>query len=219
MTNSRCARAVPTQCRWRGHGAHVARIAEAAVRATRPSARVPVVPCRRECDNGSVGFCLNCVAIQSWRMALHARCVLGHEPRPRRIHLLWSCWRPLRGTVHSEALVHSLIATLHHPAVSWTCWLCHVCGVPLFLPARLLCSNCHAAISQSSISTLSRLSFTSALTPTVGVKPLAMWPNPFTMQVCFDSTMRKRARKMNKHKYRKLRKKLRFVTKANVKAQ
>jgi hypothetical protein len=28
-----------------------------------------------------------------------------------------------------------------------------------------------------------------------------------------DSTMRKRVRKMNKHKYRKLRKKLRFVTK------
>jgi hypothetical protein len=55
--------------------------------------------------------------------------------------------------------------------------------------------------------------------PAVAMKPVGVWPNPFTMQVCFDSTMRKRARKMNKHKYRKLRKKLRFVTKANVKSQ
>ncbi len=53
--------------------------------------------------------------------------------------------------------------------------------------------------------------------PAISVQ--AATPNPFSMQVCFDSTMRKRARKMNKHKYRKLRKKLRFVTKANVKSQ
>jgi hypothetical protein len=42
--------------------------------------------------------------------------------------------------------------------------------------------------------------------------------SPWLSQICADSTKRKRARKMNKHKYRKLRKKLRFVTKINIKS-
>lgn len=47
---------------------------------------------------------------------------------------------------------------------------------------------------------------------------LAGPPSPWLMQIAADSTKRKRTRKMNKHKYRKLRKKLRLVTKVNIKS-